>query len=294
MIQIDIVFPTKNRFDQLVLAIQSVLEQFEYINKIIIIDQSDSNNDVLLKQIFINVYDDLFIYKYEPNIKGLVEAKAYSLEFTTSKFISFLEDDVIIKENFYKNLLYSFQENPNMVGCSGVIDNHPNFSLLYLLFFYVFHIGIYFDKRPLIYCNSIKHKKLIYSPKISGGISIWKKKIFKEVTFDTKEFFHYIEDIEFSERVNKKYPFSLFINTDAHADHNVSLNLNARVTKSKQIFFKMIEYKKFYKKHRSIFNYLCTQWLFIGFFLESLYYCLKYKTKDPISNYFNGIFSNGS
>ena len=294
MKQIDVVFPTKNRALQLVAAIESVVQQGNYVNKIIIIDQSDKNNAILLKKKFSKIYRDKIIYKYKPAIKGLVEAKSFSLRFTSSPYVSFLEDDVIVKKDFYKNLLNSFMNNPNMIGSSGVIDNHPKFSFFYLLFFYIFHIGIHFDLRPLIYGHYVKQKQLISSSKISGGISIWKKQIFNKITFDTKYFFHYIEDVEFSERVNKLYPLSLFINTSSHADHNISINSNARASKSKQIFYKIVEYKMFYKKHRSIFNFLCTQWLFIGFFLESIYYCFKFKTVFPLRNYFKGIFSNES
>jgi GT2 family glycosyltransferase len=292
--QIDVVFPTKNRVMQLISAIESVVAQGNYVNKIIIIDQSDKNNLVLLKNKFLKIYAKRIVYKYMPKIKGLVEAKSFSLNYISSPYVSFLEDDVIVKKDFYKNLLNSFQKNPNMVGSSGVIDNHPKFSLIYLLFFYMFHIGIHFDLRPLIYGHYLKHKKLICSSKISGGISMWKKQIFDQVKFDTKNFFHYIEDVEFSERVYRLYPLSLFINTDSHADHNVAINSNLRASKSKQIFYKIIEYKIFYKKHRSFFNFLCTQWLFVGFLLESLYYCFKFKTISPLKNYLDGIFSNDS
>ena len=288
------VIPTKNRIVQLLSAIESVIRQGNYVKKIIIIDQSDINNESILKKKFLKIYDKQIIYKYNPNLKGLVDAKSFSLQFSSSLYISFLDDDVVISKDFYKILLSSFKKNPKMLGGSGIIYNLPRFSIFYFLFFYFFHIGIYFDLRPLIYCRYFKEKKIFISSKISGGLSIWKKQIFNEVTFDTNNFFHFIEDIEFSERVNKKYPFSLFINTDAHIDHNMSLNLSARATKSKQIFYKIVEYKKFYRKHQSIFNYLCTQWLFIGFFLESLYYCLKFKNIYPLVDYFNGIFSNGS
>ena len=114
------------------------------------------------------------------------------------------------------------------------------------MFNFFFLNGIYKDIRPSLW-NNRSTKKFIYSNKISGGISAWRKKVFKKLIFDKNNKLHLFEDIDFSVRVNKIWPQSTGIITSAKVIHKWS-PIN-RSKDLKLIELKIIEAYKFCKKN---------------------------------------------
>lgn len=274
--KISAVIPTKNREIDLVKAVISVYSQIRIPEELIIIDQSDNSesyNSVkkLKKPTELNL-----IYIHEKKIKGLVEAKAYSLEFANNEIISFLEDDIILDKFYFEEIYKVFFSNEKILGCSGVITNADTSNWLYRKFHYISHIGIFKDKRPNIY-SFLKYKNdiVIQTNVVSGGLSSWRSKIFDDIKFDTTNHFHMIEDFEFSFRFNKVYPDSLFIISNAKLAHYFSPT--NRSSEIKRFAKKIFEFIIFYKKHHnnrlsliSIFVILLSN-LFIAL-LKSFFY----------------------
>lgn len=116
--------------------------------------------------------------------------------------------------------------------------------------------------------NHNQKSKFIYSDKISGGISGWRKIIFKKINFDKKNNFHLFEDVDFSVRVNKIWPKSTIVTTSAKVVHKWSkINRNKDI---KLLELKLIEAYKFYKKNDD--NFFNTD--FLIFILGQLLICL--------------------
>ena len=85
---------------------------------------------------------------------------------------------------------------------------------------------------------------------LSGGLSSWRKDVFKEVSFDIKNHFHSYEDKEFSIRINKKFPNGMYIIPDAKLKHfHSEINRKAVFKLTKMNVFEIIV---IYKKNREI------------------------------------------
>jgi len=251
--KISAVIPTKNRAQDLLLAVKSIMSQIELPNQLIIIDQSDSQESFnLINKLDIKKKLDL-TYILDPKITGLVHAKHVSLDYVKNELVSFLEDDIVLEQNYFKEVIKIFIKLPHMLGCSGTIINSVSDSFLYRFFYKLNHRGIFTDPRPDIFVK-LKNSNLNYinSNVINGGLSTWKIAIILEFKFDYKNKFHMLEDFEFSSRVARVYPDSLFIISKAKLNHYYS-PVN-RAERFKLVEMKIFEYIIFYKKNSHIRN----------------------------------------
>lgn len=287
------VIPTKNRTTSLLKTLKSISKQSVMPSQIIIIDQSNLN---AFNDIFSYFSNDDFLnlinYQYKPNISGLVEAKDYGMHMVDDELICFLEDDLYLHKNFFKSLLTSFHIKKDLIGVCGVITNHPESTLFYKILFKIFHLGFLKDNRIDIYDKIFllsNKNKLIYSDKLSGGISMWKIDKIKSVGFDLINNLHFTEDIDLSTRVISKYGRRTFINTSAHVRHD-TVDIG-RVNISNKMYLKVREYKIFYKKRKSFINLLMISWLFLGFLTESIYLSVKHITLKPFLFFIKGLYA---
>lgn len=239
-----VVIPTKNRFEDLKKIIRSILHQNLIPNELLIIDQSEINHSKSFDKIIKN---QIYLrYFHEKKIKGLTEAKNFSLKYVKNEIIFFLEDDIILKKNFFKNIIEIFENNPKILGICGILIKEKKMNFFSKIYNLIFLNGIFKDKRLYLW-NHNQKSKFIYSDKISGGISGWRKIIFKKINFDKKNNFHLFEDVDFSVRVNKIWPKSTIVTTSAKVVHKWSkINRNKDI---KLLQLKLIEAYKFYKKN---------------------------------------------
>ena len=287
----NIVIPTKNRHIDLLNACHSVCTQSVKPNKVIIIDQSDNNISELIITNLFSLNNIECLYIYNPNINGLVDAKQFSLQFTDQDLILFIEDDVVLENEYVENVYLGFTKKPEMVGSCGV-DTLNKFYNFYTLFHSIFHKGLFKDLRP--YYVSMYHKNLLLELRncniLSGGISAWRASVFDFITFDTRNKFHSIEDIVFSTRVLKHFGVeSMYINPFARLKHHMSpvsrqgsLNSFSRKIKENIIFYRVYSLNKFLD---SIYLVL----LLFGFFIEALIKSFQKRTLSFLKFYFIGI-----
>jgi len=287
---ISVIVPTKNRHEDLYIFFDSLLQQTVLPNQIIVIDQSSKNlSEELIKNKLNSFKKSKLIYIYNKNINGLVEAKNHSLQYNESDLICFLEDDEVLEVDFLEKIILGFNSNPKMNGCCGVITNPPNKNYYYEFFFHLFHIGLYRDIRVGVFGYDTQQESFIISDKISGGLSVWKNKIFSKLVFDLKNNLHFTEDIDFSSRVFAAFPDSLFINTDARLAHYFSKS--NRFNTFERYSKKIIEYIIYYKKRKNYpFSIIHLFWLLVGIFFESSLKSLLTLSFSPILGYFHGLY----
>lgn len=287
---ISVIIPTKNRLQDLVKAFDSIVNQTIQPNQLIFIDQSESPipertlSEMRGKLIYTNI-----IYHYDTAITGLVHAKFVGVGIATEDIVCFLEDDVVLENDYFSAIMNGFKSNLEMVGSSGVITNPPFFSKVYLLSHNLFHRGIYFDPRPSFYMRALSgYQSLICSPVLSGGLSAWKREVLENVKFDVYNSFHMIEDFEFSSRVNRIYQGRLFINPRAKLAHYFAFSgRDNEYVKNKR---KVIEYITFYKKNKKeSFAFFSIFWLIIGLFFTAASRSMQIRNLAPVKGILNGI-----
>lgn len=268
---ISVIIPTKNRPKDLLAAIKSIVDQNRIPDQIVVIDQSegDESETLIMEQIEFPSNIELS-YIRDTNIKGLVEAKAKSLEYAKGDLICFFEDDIVLESNYLIEIEKTFNQNSQILGCSGVITNATSGSWLYRFFYRLTHVGMFKDERPDIFFRlSEQRGVLICTNAINGGLSAWRREIFSKVSFDYFNKFHMMEDFEFSCRANKIFPDSLYINSDARLEHNFSpINRNNKIKATQR---KIFEYLVFFKKNKENYaDYFSLILLMSGVFFQAI------------------------
>ena len=244
-----IVIPTKNRPEELRKMFASLMIQTKLPDQIIVIDQS--SDDKIIKNELKRVLKKKeieFNYLCNNKIKGLVEAKFYSLNYCKYEIISFFDDDIVLQSDYIEKIDFTFEKYPEVIGANGVILNMPKKNYLKRLFFKITHVGIFSDNRYEVVNSINKKTKPFLVNTLSGGLSSWRKEVLKQVDFDVKNHFHSYEDKEFSIRVNKKYPNGMYIIPQAKLNHFHS-EIN-RETIIKLIKMNVFEIMIIYKKNR--------------------------------------------
>ena len=253
-------------------CLKSVLSGSMIPNKIIIVDQ---NYDYLTYDKIINLFKNKKFYNYQiiRNLikKGLTRSKNISLKHINTKYIFFLDDDIILDKKYLsRNIELIFKKKAHAV--CGVISNYE--KSYYKNFIYLmFNFSIFRDNRYFF----INYKKLLTKPtyeifQVPGGITFYDSRIFKKTSFDDKYITHNYEDVEFNIRLRKlfKKP-KLFINLKTLAHDKLSRetkeNFNLR------IYFMTL----LYLKNKGIKNFISYIATLSGYLLSSIpTYKIKY------------------
>lgn len=284
------VIPTRNRPNDLSKAVVSILAQTRLPNELMIVDQSPGDESRSIVDALMSGDERiLLVYIHDPRISGLVDAKRVAAERAGGDIVCFLEDDVILEPDYIEQIEQGFADRPEMVGCCGIITNPPHQSAAYVILFQLFHRGIFMDRRVGLYGRfSGRGNKLIASEMLSGGLSAWRRDVFKVVPFDVANGFHMFEDIDFSTRVARYFGPRLYVNPNARLEHHCS-PVNREVLGPRQRR-KLTECIAYYKKRRDWPGAtFALPWLLLGMLLEAVFQSYSARSLGPIQGYFAGL-----
>ena len=239
---------TYMRPNPLLTLLKSVNEQTLYPNEILVIDGSTNNEtEVILEN---KKFQNLNYFKVPPEHRGLTKQRNYGIARVAHsiEIICFLDDDIVLTNNYFENLLDTYKTYPDALGVGGfIIDDKVLFEFVGEN--YVPKIDeFYFDgwkrkegsrfimrKRfgldsdcppgfPSLYSHGRSVGFLPPSGKVyeveqlMGGVSSFKKTVFETFHFSTYfEGYGLYEDADFSIRVAKIG--KLYINTAAKLYH---------------------------------------------------------------------------
>lgn len=284
------VIPTKNRPVELATVFDAILAQSRLPEQVIIIDQSSPDKVIKDQLALLAKKANLKLnYIHNESIKGLVQAKAYSIQYNQCDYISFFDDDIVHEPNYLATIEECIFAHPEMIGLNGVILNAPKEGLLKRLIFRFTHFGLYKDNRQSV-IRSLK--KGTTQPQrvdaLSGGLSTWKKEVFEKVSFDTKNKFHAYEDKEFSIRIERAFPKQMFIVPKAKLYHyHASGNRQSLLRRTQN---DVIEVWKLFKKNGN-YNWLGFDFivLLLGLLINAKILSLKYLNIDFLIHYVKGF-----
>ena len=288
--KLSLVIPTKNRPEDLIELVDSIMSQSLMPDELIIIDQSDtSKSKELIQSRWKDASNSKLTYILDPSIKGLVDAKRHGTLISSHDLVCFLDDDLILDNHFLKQIVEPFQFDTKILGSSGVFINFPRRSKLYSVMYSLFHKGIFSDPRPQVFRKYEGYANPLLSTNVLwGGITIWNADVLKKVPFDDKNFLFMMEDFDYSAKVRSNLGNNFFINPNARAIHNHS-EIN-RASETEQEARKISEYIAYYKKRSTKFiDLIHLLWLLIGLFLHVLYQSLKVRNIKLIRAFFKGI-----
>ena len=284
------VIPTKNRPEELTTVFGAILAQTRLPEQVIIIDQS-SPEKVIKDQLVplakkANIRLD---YIHDESIKGLVQAKAVSLQYNSCDYISFFDDDIVHEPNYLAAIEQAISTYPEMIGVNGVILNAPKEGILKRFIFRLTHFGLYKDNRQrVIRSLTPKTEQPQAVDALSGGLSTWRKEVFDSVSFDTKNKFHAYEDKEFSIRIERAFPKQMFIVPQAKLYHyHAAGNRQSLLRRTKN---DVVEVWKLFKKNGN-YNWLGFDLivLLMGLLINALLLSLKHFNFNFLINYLKGF-----
>ncbi len=284
--KISAVVPTKNRLYDLLEFIDSLIIQHFLPYELIVVDQSDKSHFTKIQKKLASINISLN-YFHRTDISSLAEAKTFAISVTKGNYICFLEDDIVLDANFFAALVEGFKHEKKMIGCCGRITNMPRTSNLFILFQSLFFKGIFNDPRLKIF-NNKKPLFLIQCDAINGGITMWKKSVFEREKIDIVNGFFMMEDVEYSTRIAKIFPGSLFVNYRATVIHKISpINrLDFDLRQGNKIKEAILFYKKRKKwKGANYGLFLVLVWWTLNAIFESI----KRQTIKPVTEHIKGL-----
>lgn len=300
---ISVIIPTYNRARDLKETLISFKNYIKNLNEVLIIDQSTNRET---KELIASFKNQKIRYVYSA-IPSLTAARNLGVRKVSkdSKIICMLDDDVTLGKDYFERIIAIFNKHPEAKGVSAYfpptkrnrIENVENF--LKRLFFVenlnpnsARALSAYGAEYPL------RLNKVLKSQWLCGFNMNYKKEVFNEQSFDENlKRYALAEDFDFSYRLWKKHPGSLFITPSAKITHRASTverYPEAKISYMNQINHFYLNYKNFDKTlvEKSKF-YWCLfglnflrlikftagfrkqDWLKFKYFNSSLLYCLR-------------------
>jgi len=225
--------------------LKSVNKQTLYPNEILIIDGStNAETEQVLKE---NTFKKLKYFKVEDVDRGLTKQRNYGINKVaqTSEIVCFLDDDIVLTATYFENLIETYISHEKALAVGGYITNEVEWRVASKekrksCFYYDdwmrnepsrFKLrrkfGLLPDAEPG-YLPTFSHGRSIsFLPPtgkiykvehLMGGVSSFKKEIFKTLAFSTYfEGYGLYEDADFSLRLSKQG--DIYINTNAQLAH---------------------------------------------------------------------------
>ncbi len=305
---ISVIIPTYNRSKDLDETLKNLTLFSKKICQVIIIDQSKNNESRKIVSKYAKSISNIeYIYSSVPSITIARNLGVNKLSNKT-RLVCFIDDDVTLDKNYFEEILKIFN---NYSGAKAVAGYVPSPELRKMPFIEVFLRRLFFisfgekDRARMIsaYGNTYPSTltKVINSHWIPGVNMVYKREIFKEQQFDENLLGYTVaEDIDFSYRIFKKYPQSVFITPYAKLIHRVS-NVE-RAPTAKMSYINQVDHFYFqYKNMVGLKQKFIFEWSLLGiailrglkmlitrrkedylklkYFLISLKYCLIERNK---------------
>ncbi len=234
---VSIIISTLNRRKELEQLLTSVLRQSVLPKEIIIVDDSDNSKTQDLANRMNGIFSSKRVaLRYVPNTicKSLAAARNVGVNQAGGAMILFLDDDMILESDFVEELLKVYKIYPNAIGvsgnvwCSTSMQKENTLTKLMNSILRIFCLSHYErDKFTVLPSGQgavpMPLTGIIRCQRLSGANMMYKRFIFDHFKFDEKLIgWSWLEDVDFSFRVNEKFPNSLYLTPFAKAIHQWS------------------------------------------------------------------------
>lgn len=121
--KISLIICTYQRPEPLAKLLDSVKMQTRYPDEIIIVD--GSRDTKTQEKVAVGTYQHLTYFLVSPEHRGLTRQRNFGISKLApdSDIVSFLDDDTVLQEDYFENLLLGYKEVPEAAGIGGVSLN---------------------------------------------------------------------------------------------------------------------------------------------------------------------------
>jgi len=272
-----VIICTRNRIAGIVTCLQSLIQQTEQADEIIVVDSSDQPLQELLK--FTGIFSQKFfptttlIYKH--TTPGLAYQRNVAITLASKKIVHFLGDDLILSPDYIAQMNATFADHPKYAGGMGMVANMPlpvrrNLGWLFLKVFLLQRGGasgnFTASGMPTYLCGYDGFKTV----QVLGCCMSYRLAIFAKHRFDEKlQRYGLLQDSDFSRRV--AYDAPLFYNGAAKFEHHPSVSGCDGIVDNRAMYIKNYSYlffKNFYPRNR--LKIVAYAWSVIGLFLQAV------------------------
>lgn len=229
-LNVSMVIPTNNRPEELRRLLNCLLIQTISPREIIVIDDSkDSRTENLISQNIENFLTNKIMLRHVRNRKekNLTSARNLGVKMAEFEIVMFLDDDVVLNDDYVEEILNVYRKNVNAIGVQGYIEvryDSPLLNAIGRVFYLSHHAQDVWRILPSgEEISPVPLSRVINCPRLSGANQSYRRFIFKRFKFDeTLKGYGFGEDKDFSFRVYKEYGNCLYATPYARLVHNES------------------------------------------------------------------------
>jgi len=294
-VRISVIIPTKNRKEDLLTTLRSIIQQTHGPEEVIIIDQSEEDCKEDILGLFKTARDkpDL-TYVWDKSISGLTEARAKGFKESRGEVVFFIDDDITLEKDCIKNLVQTYQANPHLGGIGGVDTSWKDKSLFWLLVGSLFSCGPFaLRKGGWFFTGWIPHyfHNRLTAPYPSrwllGGLMSFRRQVVEDIGFDEQLAGHgFADGKDLTFRASERYSLALDPTVKCYhrggtvALYNLKQDHEKRVSGEWYFFRKNID--------NTPLNTLFFIWRMFGSLLVALLESIHYGSLDPLRGFWTG------
>lgn len=248
---ISVVIPTYNRPAELRACLASIMRQTVPVAEVLVVDNSDRGREAV-RQVVEQMAGVLasagMALRYVPNPgrNSLTTAKNLGIDLARGEIISFLDDDVVLDERYYEEILAVYRAHPHALGVEGAVTGATTvpgvrFALeqaLGRLFFLGYREAAGCRVLPSFAVTYPLRDELIACEWLSGAAS-YRRRILDDIRPDERlRKYADNEDVDLSYAIFRKHPGTLFLTPRAKYRHDGSTQ--ARVTGRERVYMQEV------------------------------------------------------
>jgi glycosyltransferase involved in cell wall biosynthesis len=284
---ISVIVCTRDRPKDLAALLQTVLHQDYLPLEVIVVDDSPHHSS----EIVVNLYSSKFesagcSLKYVPGSgDGLPAARNLGIKIASGDAILFLDDDTLLSDKNVLRVIAEFLgKNSDVLGLQPLITSQNDYitesklanklenAIYKVLMLSYRKDNILAVRRSGANIFPSTLSKVIEAQRLSGCCCCYRREIFSQFEFDTNlKRWGYMEDLDFSYRVYKKYPGSLYAIPFTKIVHKHSAE--GRMATKTTIYMSTIYWFYIFFKdifEASIFNLIAFMWALAGNLIASV------------------------
>lgn len=202
---------TKDRLEDIHLIFDSLITATSIPDQLIIVDSSSDNKvDELMKEKYSHLISSLD-YLYIKDSPGLTHQRNTGIKSAKGEIIHFLEDDIVIENNYFEEIVYAFNKYPEVMGITGVIKNFTDINILHQVYNRLFLLPTswrYENTKIMSSHFGVTNNEIIIDSYVNRlrGVSSYRSQVFINHLFDENlTGYCAMEDLDFSFRLSKEY-----------------------------------------------------------------------------------------
>lgn len=272
---ISIVVPTLNRPESLRKLLLSILCQTSLPEEVIVVDDSDDDGThKLIKEnsnVFLSKGISLEYFRGDRENRSISAARNLGAAKSAGEIVLFLDDDVILDNNYVEELLKTYEEYPMVKGVQGFIVSEvmplsDSRSVLVNSVNKIFLMGVTIGKNKCSYrlgwIYPYSPDRIVQCNWLHGSNMSFKREVLRSFRFDENLRRRSIgEDLDLSYRIYKHYPNSLLMNSRARLIHKSILRGSKSLVYRDATYFVYLFFKNY---EQTIQNRVLLLWTLLG------------------------------